>query len=1139
MRNAAIISGIFFLLGASSFGRTINVSPDGSGEYPTIQAAVDAAADGDVIVLADGVYSGEGNCGVTVAKSLTIKSAGGRDVCSIEHIPAFPYLPPGLIIRAAGKHVAIEGLSVRNCFPGIRCAEGRATIADCVIEDNQHGGITCGLDPVTISGCVIRNNGYEGGISSSSRNLHVVECVIEGNWGGMAGGINAGGSTRISRCIIRGNSAYGSGGGVGYGGVCQINDSLIVKNKATGRGGGIHCRDGLLLLTNSVVADNQADNWGGAMYLGSSIAHLKNSVVYGNQSSDGSQIYSEARLKADHCIMPVAAPGLYTRMQGAIVLGEGVRDIDPGFVDAAGGDYRLLPDSPCIDAGSNEFGGERLTQDIAGQERVLDGDGDGEAIVDIGAYELVPAGKKVIRASAERVYFTQVGGVLDSVAQNVRVKAEGGELAFTIANNCGWLNTDLSEGTADVNGADVALTVDTAGLAPGVYTGEVTVSAAEALNGSETVMVVLYVVEEEGYWVPFHYSTIQAALDACPEGETVTVADGEYGGGIVFPERPVVLKSATGPEHCRISVGHTKNITVENAGEGARLEGFTVTGYSYSSGNAVSITASSLTIANCRMRCNAMGSGRTVTSNGSRVAFEGCTIEYNMNGIRSSGGDLTLRGCTIEHNAGPSDFPTGGVDISDTGVMEVTHCTIADNWCAGIHVSGDGTTKVSNCLIRGNRGGGISARQVRFELSDSVITGNSGWRGGGINCGNGEIRNCTISGNSTARSDSGGGGIYIAAGTLNIFDSVITENTAERRGGGIWCENNGTLVINTCTISNNTGDLGGGIWCENNCTLLIDACTISNNISGQGGGLCTSNCAVVRVDNSIVSGNVSKHSAGGVHLEVQSGREEDAVMANCVISGNSALGWAAGGVGGTGALINCTLVGNRSKRSGSGAYLDGRIVNCIVRDNVCQDASGTSLTAFSNGHLRIEYTHFPGGVQQETAYDAQTSGANNMAAYPLFARPGRWDDGGTPEDWADDVWVEGDYHLKSAAGRWHAATGLWVHDDITSPCIDAGDPASEWCGELWPHGGRINMGAYGGTRQASMSLSTFGDIADVDCDAQVGFGDFGIIASEWHNGITAQAASGADGPPWVADLDRDGIVGLGDLAVFAERWASE
>jgi hypothetical protein len=67
------------------------------------------------------------------------------------------------------------------------------------------------------------------------------------------------------------------------------------------------------------------------------------------------------------------------------------------------------------------------------------------------------------------------------------------------------------------------------------------------------------------------------------------------------------------------------------------------------------------------------------------------------------------------------------------------------------------------------------------------------------------------------------------------------------------------------------------------------------------------------------------------------------------------------------------------------------------------------------------------------------------------------------------VWVPGDYHLMSEAGRWDLATGTWVQDSVTSPCIDAGDPNSPVEQESLPNGGRINMGAYGGTGQASLS----------------------------------------------------------------------
>jgi len=59
--------------------------------------------------------------------------------------------------------------------------------------------------------------------------------------------------------------------------------------------------------------------------------------------------------------------------------------------------------------------------------------------------------------------------------------------------------------------------------------------------------------------------------------------------------------------------------------------------------------------------------------------------------------------------------------------------------------------------------------------------------------------------------------------------------------------------------------------------------------------------------------------------------------------------------------------------------------------------------------------------------------------------------------------------LKSQAGRWHPGSETWIMDDLTSDCIDAGDPASPVGLEPEPNGGIINIGAYGGTTQASKS----------------------------------------------------------------------
>ena len=110
--------------------------------------------------------------------------------------------------------------------------------------------------------------------------------------------------------------------------------------------------------------------------------------------------------------------------------------------------------------------------------------------------------------------------------------------------------------------------------------------------------------------------------------------------------------------------------------------------------------------------------------------------------------------------------------------------------------------------------------------------------------------------------------------------------------------------------------------------------------------------------------------------------------------------------------------------------------------------------------------------------DLQAS--NSIDSDPYFVNLGYWADVNDPNIEADPndpnaVWVEGDYHLKSQAGRWDpnseswpAAAG-WVQDDITSPCIDAGDPNSPIGHEPFPNGGIVNMGAYGGTSEASKS----------------------------------------------------------------------
>ncbi len=89
----------------------------------------------------------------------------------------------------------------------------------------------------------------------------------------------------------------------------------------------------------------------------------------------------------------------------------------------------------------------------------------------------------------------------------------------------------------------------------------------------------------------------------------------------------------------------------------------------------------------------------------------------------------------------------------------------------------------------------------------------------------------------------------------------------------------------------------------------------------------------------------------------------------------------------------------------------------------------------------------------------------------------------------------GDYHLSSERGRYWPEHDVWVLDDVTSPCIDAGSLAVNPVNEPNPNGGRVNMGAYGQTPYASMSDRAIA--GDINRDGGIDMLDFAIMANNW------------------------------------------
>jgi hypothetical protein len=134
-------------IGVGASADTLLVSPDGTGEYPTIQGAIDAAVDGDVIELADGTYRGEGNRDIEyLGKAITVQSASGDPTACILNCEG-----PGNrgfhFRHDEGPASVLVGVTVMNGSPpgvwsfdgggAIRCNPNASpTIANCVFRDN-------------------------------------------------------------------------------------------------------------------------------------------------------------------------------------------------------------------------------------------------------------------------------------------------------------------------------------------------------------------------------------------------------------------------------------------------------------------------------------------------------------------------------------------------------------------------------------------------------------------------------------------------------------------------------------------------------------------------------------------------------------------------------------------------------------------------------------------------------------------------------------------------------------------------------------------------------------------------------------------------------------------------------------------
>ena len=482
------------------------------------------------------------------------------------------------------------------------------------------------------------------------------------------------------------------------------------------------------------------------------------------------------------------------------------------------------------------------------------------------------------------------------------------------------------------------------------------------------------------------------------------------------------------------------------------------------------------------------------------------------------------------------------------------------------------------------KGKAITVRSIEPEnpsiVAATIIDPESGWHRA-FYFHNEEDPNSVLAG-LTIINCYGSGAIYCYQSSPTVSNCVVRECLG--RGISLILSN---AIIHNCTIINTMpanldgSVVGTGIYCGGS-NPLISNCTISNNF--YGGLQCVG--SYLTVINSLFTGNKGYsfiHSyfppfddtsyGGGIIFQ---GGNID--VTNCTFSSNVAD--VGGAICSYGAYQNNT--NNMTINNCIFWENDANEGPQIAIENYVGQIPAV---------VAISYSDVQGGqsaVYVDPCCTLEWDDGNNLDIDPCFAEPGYWHPNDTPLDANDDFWVNGDYHLKSQTGRWKPSiyigldptgdgfidlsdfvafanswqkkggfipadlersgivdlsdlklllenyladypVGEWVIDNVTSPCIDAGDPNSDWTVELWPHGKRTNMGAYGGTVEASMSPSSMGCVADTVAFGAVNFVDFARFAAFWQ----------AEQSLLPEDYNRDGKVDSIDLGILAEWWLWE
>lgn len=393
-RVCLIAFSLALLAGPAAEATTYLVNPDGTGDFPTIQAAIDASVDGDVIELSDGTFQGDGNRDVSyLGKAVTVRSqSGSPETCvidcggdSLQDHQAFSFTSgedAGSVLQAAT--ITNGG----NTDSAVLFANGGAPkVIDCRFIDNAAGGggaVTCrdGSNPSLI-GCVFSANSAEhigGAVYCRDSAPEFTGCEFRDNssgpYGGAVGCNQA--SPNFTECIFEGNSAMHVGGAI----LCEIDcapimtDCVFTDNTVGVFGGGLALEASCFAtLTGCLFSGNSAET-GGGLFCWLSSATVIECTFYGNSAipihGGGISCWPGSTLEIENTIVASSDRGVgvhcgdgssaalaccdvygnaHGDWVGCLADQSGVNgniEEDPLFCDPGTDDFSLRSDSPCL-----------------------------------------------------------------------------------------------------------------------------------------------------------------------------------------------------------------------------------------------------------------------------------------------------------------------------------------------------------------------------------------------------------------------------------------------------------------------------------------------------------------------------------------------------------------------------------------------------------------------------------------------------------------------------------------------------------------------------------------------------------------------------------------------------------------------